>query len=96
MKIHLTKKANKDLSEIHAFIGQDNVHAASRTINIILDAIEYLLEFPIMGRAGRVPHTRELIISSTPFIAIYEIRRQDIFILRILHAARKWPVTLQT
>ena len=44
-----------------------------------------------MGRPGRVPNTRELIISSSPFIAVYQIRRQDIFILRILHAARKWP-----
>ncbi|MCE3238363.1 MAG: toxin Y4kP, partial [Gammaproteobacteria bacterium] len=44
-----------------------------------------------MGRAGRVPDTRELVISSTPFIAIYQVRMQVIFILRILHVARKWP-----
>jgi toxin ParE1/3/4 len=57
----------------------------------VLDAIEYLLKFPGMGRIGRVPNTRELVISSSPFIAVYQIRRQDIFILRILHTARKWP-----
>lgn len=90
MKIRLTKRAINDLREAEAYIYQDNPSAAVSTVNRILEAIEYLEKFPGMGKVGRVPDTRELVISSTPFIAIYQVRMQVIFILRILHATRKW------
>lgn len=91
MKIRLAKPAEEDLEDIDAYIRQDNPDAAQRTVERVFEAIEYLLQFPHMGRSGRLPETRELIVSGTPFIVIYQIRRSDIFILRILHSARKWP-----
>jgi toxin ParE1/3/4 len=48
---------------------------------------------PKMGRIGRVKGTRELVISRTPFIAVYRIAGQRIEILRFLHGAQKWPVS---
>jgi toxin ParE1/3/4 len=91
VKIRLAKPAEKDLEEVEAYIKQDNPAAALRTVGRVLEAIEYLLQFPNMGRAGRLSGTRELIVSGTPFIVIYQIRHPDIYVLRILHAARKWP-----
>jgi toxin ParE1/3/4 len=40
---------------------------------------------------GRVPGTRELVISNTPFIAAYTIQRDRIVILAIYHGAQAWP-----
>lgn len=91
MKIQITKPATADLQEIENYIRQDNSTAAARMILRVLEAIEYLLTYPNMGRVGRVPKTKELVISGTPFIVVYQLRQQIIFILRILHAARKWP-----
>ena len=91
MKIHLTKSAVGDLHDIDSYIRQDNLDAANRTVLSVLEAIEYLGTYPTMGRAGRVPKTRELVVSGTPFIIIYQVRRSTIMILRILHTARKWP-----
>lgn len=56
----------------------------------ILEAIEYLARYPSMGRVGRVPKTRELVVSGAPFIVVYQVRQQILFVLRVLHAARKW------
>jgi toxin ParE1/3/4 len=92
MKIRLAKSAEHDLEEVKAYISLDNPAAALRTIDRILEAIEYLLQFPHMGRAGRMADTRELIISGSPFIVIYQIRDSYIYVLRIFHAARKWPL----
>ena len=92
MKIHLTKLAKEDLQEIEHYIRQDNTVAAVHTVLRVMESIEYLVAYPTMGRTGRVPKTRELMVSSTPFIVIYQIREQVIMVLRILHAARKWPV----
>ncbi len=91
LKIQLTKSADADLKQAHDFIARDNVPAAEKTIFYILGAIDYLPKHPNIGRTGRVPHTRELVVSRTPFIIIYKIHSSTIFVLRILHAARKWP-----
>ncbi|PIW88418.1 MAG: type II toxin-antitoxin system mRNA interferase toxin, RelE/StbE family, partial [Nitrospirae bacterium CG_4_8_14_3_um_filter_44_28] len=40
---------------------------------------------------GRVEGTRELVISGLPYIIPYRVKNNTIEILRVLHAARKWP-----
>ena len=42
---------------------------------------------PGMGRAGRVPGTRELVLHKN-YIAIYRVRGDDVEILRLHHADR--------
>jgi addiction module RelE/StbE family toxin len=91
LKIHLTKPAVNDLHAIEDYISHDNPLAAENIINRILEAIEYLEKYPGRGRTGRVPNTRELVVSGTPFIVVYQVRLQIIYILRVLHTARKWP-----
>ena len=44
-----------------------------------------------MGRPGRIPGTRELVIPKTPFIVPYRLQRNVIQILRVYHGARRWP-----
>lgn len=90
MKIQITKPAATDLLEVNHYISQDNPIAAERTVLRVLEAIEYLTTYPTMGRVGRVTKTRELIASGTPFVVVYQMRQQTIFVLRVLHAARKW------
>jgi toxin ParE1/3/4 len=91
LKIQITKPAATDLQEINNYIRQDNPAAAAQMVVRVLEAIEYLAKYPTMGRVGRVPKTRELVVSSTPFIVVYQVRQHILFVLRILHAARKWP-----
>ena len=91
MKIHLTKPAANDLREIEHYICEDNAAAAKQTVLHVISAIEYLAISPKMGRVGRVLETRELVVSATPFIVIYQIRGRLIMVLRILHSSRKWP-----
>ena len=45
-----------------------------------------------MGRPGRVKGTRELVISSTPFVLVYRLKGgQRIEVLRLLHGSQLWP-----
>ena len=46
---------------------------------------------PALGRAGRVPTTRELVVSPTPYLIVYRVRSETVEILRIFHGARQWP-----
>jgi toxin ParE1/3/4 len=57
----------------------------------IREAVAILRDYPAAGRPGRVPNTRELTITSTPYILPYRVRGEMVEILRVLHGARKGP-----
>lgn len=72
-------------------IAQDNPLAAIDQDQEIERQTDLLTTQPKMGRVGRVRGTRELVISRTPFIAVYRIEGTRIEILRFLHGAQQWP-----
>ncbi|WP_422641803.1 type II toxin-antitoxin system RelE/ParE family toxin [Zavarzinia sp.] len=57
----------------------------------ILETVARLSEHPHLGRAGRVADTRELVISRTPYVAVYSVGPDAIDILAVFHGARRWP-----
>lgn len=91
MKIRLTSFAAEDLEAIEAYIAEENPDAAARTVMRVLESINDLLEFPNIGRPGRVPGTRELVVGKTPFIAVYKVKSNVLWVLRVIHGARRWP-----
>jgi toxin ParE1/3/4 len=53
--------------------------------------IDQLIEFPFIGRKGRIPDTFELVISHTPYIVAYRIQGNAVQILHVFHERRNWP-----
>ena len=91
MKIVWSPEAVEDLVSLRAYIAEDSPATAQRTVRLIIESIEQLLpDNPRMGRAGRVPGTRELVIPRTPYIVPYRLQRTTIQILRVYHAARNY------
>ena len=92
MRLVWSAEAVEDLAALRAFIESDDPTAARRTALRIIEAIETLIpDNPQVGRPGRVPGTRELVIARTPYIAPYRVRGGAIEILRVFHGARRWP-----
>jgi len=93
LRLTLTRLAKLDLDDLIVHIGKDNPRAAVKIGSSILDKIELLRDQPEMGRRGRRPGTRELVVEGTRYIVVYRVvpERDQIQILRILHAARLWP-----
>jgi plasmid stabilization system protein ParE len=85
------RRALLDIDEIGEFIAQDSPTAARQTIAQIVQQVGLLTGQPALGRPGRVPGTRELIIPTLPFIVPYRVRGGAIEILRVMHSARQWP-----
>jgi toxin ParE1/3/4 len=95
MRTVWSPQAIDDLVALRTYIEQDNPAAARRIVLHIIQNIDTLLpRSPEMGRPGRVPGTRELIIPRTPFIVPYRLEGNTIQILRVLHGARRWPEIL--
>ncbi len=85
-------EAIDDLAVLRAYIEEDDPAAARRVALHIIHNVEALLRNnPEMGRPGRVPGTRELVIPKTPFIVPYRLVGNTIQVLRIFHGARRWP-----
>jgi toxin ParE1/3/4 len=85
------RRAAADLQSIEEYIGNDNPIAADIVAERILNAVAILSEQPSAGRRGRVHQTRELVVSSTPYIVVYTALSDRIFILAVMHGAREWP-----
>lgn len=65
-----------------------------RVVLAIEQAVQLLASHPAMGRAGRVEGTRELVVTGTPYIIPYRVREDRVEVLRVFHAAGKWPPNL--
>ena len=93
-KIRWLHLALADLDELMAFIARDRPESATSIAAKIWQAVQCLAEQPAMGRPGRIPGTRELVVADTPFIVPYRCIDKEVHILRVLHGARKWPRVL--
>ena len=87
MSIKWTKTSLRSVDEIAGYIAKDNPTRAISFVMELQDAVSKLQVHPGMGRAGRVPGTRELVLHKN-YIAIYRVRGDDVEILRLHHAAR--------
>lgn len=96
MKIHWRAQAAADFAEAIEYLRQRNPQAALNTSRTIRQSVRKLAIQPSMGRPGRLPDTRELVISGTPYIVAYTVDNsaQAVIILRLQHGARLWPESM--
>lgn len=94
MRIDWLSEAGQDLIEIRRFIAADHPETAAQVAKRILDTVAYLRDHPEIGRVGRLPGTRELVIPGLPYIVPYRVKGPAIVILGVLHAAQQWPEDL--
>lgn len=80
--------AHRDLQRIKDFIARDNLRAALQIGLEIIERCELLDDQPLMGRAGRIPGTREWLIHNRPFYVVYRVPRDSVEIVRVIHTSQ--------
>jgi toxin ParE1/3/4 len=91
MKIRWSPTALSDVVSIREYIAQDSPRAAQKVSRTIRDAVERLRSFPLSGRVGRIPGTRELVIPGTSYVAAYKINPDEVVVAAVLHGRQRWP-----
>ena len=91
MKLRWSNRSLSNLSDLHAYISEDNLAAANRVVAKIEEAVETLRNAPLAGRKGRVAGTRELVIPGTPYVVGYTLEADAIYILAVVHGKQGWP-----
>lgn len=91
MKLKWSRRALADQRQIIDFYAEIDARLALDMLNRVDAAVDKLLDFPEMGRPGRVSGTREWPIKKSPFVAVYIAGSKEVRVLRVLHGATKWP-----
>jgi toxin ParE1/3/4 len=84
----LTEQAEADLDDLWAYIAADNLAAADRMVDAVLEGSRRHVRFPGMGqsRDDLRPGLRCFVVS--PYVVFYRSVEDTIEVLRILHGAR--------
>ncbi len=91
MRVRWTTPARQQFVNAYEYIAEENRAAAARIANQIWESTQMLARHPMAGRQGRIAGTRGLVIHGTPFLVAYRVKRNEVQILAVMHAARKWP-----
>lgn len=90
MRVIWTPEAVDDRLVIWDYIATDNPQAAARMDELFSEATAKLADFPMRGRPGLIPGTRELFPHES-YRLVYEIEGDTVWILTLIHTARRWP-----
>jgi toxin ParE1/3/4 len=91
MQVKWLRTALRNLDAESAFIANDDPAAARLVVQPVLKAVAMLAAQPDLGRPGRVPHTRELVVLNTRYIVPYRVRGNTVEVLRVFHTSRRLP-----
>ncbi len=91
MALVWSARAKRDVREIGVYIAQNNRTAAVAMVKRIVAVAENLNEYPLMGQAGRVDDTRELVVLQTSYIVVYRTTTRGARIIAVMHTSREWP-----
>jgi toxin ParE1/3/4 len=94
MKVVWTRRAIRHLVQLRAHIEKDSERNAAMVAGRILKAVDLLQSHPAIGRPGRVPGMRELVVPDTPYIIPYRVRRERLELIAVFHGRQKWPPKL--
>jgi toxin ParE1/3/4 len=88
MRLVFAEPAARDLAGIIDYIAIDSPAGAEAVYRMIVATTRRLMDFPEVGRPGRLPHTRELPMASLPYLIVYRVEVEVVTILAVFHGAR--------
>ena len=94
MIIVWSARSVRHLARLRAVIARDRPVAAESLAATILAGVDRLALHPGLGRAGRVPGSRELVVPGTPYVIPYRVRDGRLEIIAIFHGRQRWPEKL--
>ena len=91
MQVRWTPAAADDLENIANYLFEKTPENAARLIREIYSTPSRLKNFPNRGREGKRKGTRELVMPSLPYVFVYRVGSNAVFVVRILHTSQEWP-----
>lgn len=90
-QLEFTARAFRNIAAAEEYIARDNRAAAQKVVEAIYKTAEKLELFPEIGKAGRVPGTRELPLEKYDYTIIYRIKAAKVVVYSVLHQRVRYP-----
>ena len=90
MRIIWSRRAIQHLTHVRDYIARENPESAKDIAGRILEAVDRLATYPNLGRPGRKPGVRELVVPGTPYIIPYRIRGERVELIAVFHGRQRW------
>ncbi len=91
MMLRWTPRAVTDLEEISDYL----TAASPQTWEHLLQRLEHLtnalLDFPLLGKRGLVPGTREFVLAGTPYILVFQAKQDAVVIVSVRDGRMRLP-----
>lgn len=93
-KVRILQIAREDMGEVYCYITLDNSKSALAMINKIVDKIDLLAQFPLIGKI--VPD-RELakqeyrMLTIDYYLGFYRVFDSEVVVYRVLHGMQNYP-----
>ncbi|MDD5390993.1 MAG: type II toxin-antitoxin system RelE/ParE family toxin [Gallionellaceae bacterium] len=91
MRIKWLREALRNLEQEAGYLADTNPDTADAMLQNIRSSVSLLAQQPGIGRPGRVPGTRELVVQHYPYLIPYRVRGDVLEVLRVFHTFRKLP-----
>lgn len=91
MRVRWLRTALRNLDAEAGHIALDEPRAAQLVVGRVLAAVAMLAEQPGLGRPGRVPGTRELVVKRARYVVPYRVRGEIVEVLRVFYTSRRPP-----
>jgi toxin ParE1/3/4 len=89
VRVRWRKRALSDLKSFRDWLQALPDANADRAVKRIRDAAQRLGRLGDIGRASLILGTRELSVTSAPYVIAYQIRKDYILIVAVYHTAQK-------
>ena len=91
MRVRFTRPAQRDLTQIHAYVSQDSPDIASRLVARLIERSRKLADNPFEGRETDEPNARVIIARRLRYFIFYTVTADEIHITHIRHTSRRRP-----
>jgi toxin ParE1/3/4 len=90
VKLRYTPRATRDIAEIADYIRMENPAASERVRASIIESLQLVTEFPLIGRAQSVPGVRKLITRRYHYVVYYNIASDsdELTVLTVRNSSR--------
>jgi addiction module RelE/StbE family toxin len=89
-RIRWAPAAADDLQSISDYLHEHRPSLANPTVRKIYDSVRLLKRFPYRGRLGQQSGKRELVLAPLPYIVLYDVTPEVIYIYRVVHTSENW------
>ena len=88
MKARLSVRAQAELRNGRAFYRDRSAHTASRFVVAVRKKLDEIVQFPMASQDTGEPHRRRAVVSGFPYVILYEVRSEELYIASIFHTSR--------